>query len=143
MTCDHNTIRECLCLWFGSVQQFEEIMRDRVFHVFKGSSGRQSIPYLWILATRVPNLWSGIWLAVQTAYWSDIATTAAMTFLLLGTWLVTVPLWLRVLQLGMAPQPGRVKPPHLQVPVCSTYLYILNPRSLSPRKPPNPVVVAL
>mmetsp|Transcript_28719 Transcript_28719/g.67532 ORF Transcript_28719/g.67532 Transcript_28719/m.67532 type:complete len:515 (-) Transcript_28719:263-1807(-) len=97
MTCDHNTIRECLCLWFGSVQQFEEIMRDRVFHVFKGSSGRQSIPYLWILATRVPNLWSGIWLAVQTAYWSDIATTAAMTFLLLGTWLVTVPLWLRVL----------------------------------------------
>ncbi|CAE7838982.1 unnamed protein product [Symbiodinium sp. CCMP2592] len=97
MICDHYTIRECLCLWFGSVQQFEQIMQDRVFHVFKGSSGRQSIPYHWIVATGVPNLWSGIWIGVQTAYWSDIATTAAMTFLLLCAWLVTLPLWQRLL----------------------------------------------
>ncbi|CAE7364794.1 unnamed protein product [Symbiodinium natans] len=57
MACDHETIRECLCIWFGSVEEFDVIMRDRMAGVFQKSFCRHPLPYHWIVGATTPTLW--------------------------------------------------------------------------------------
>ena len=104
MLCDHETMRECLCIWFGSVAEFEKIMRDRVSAVFKESFRRCALPYRWIVGSTVPRSWSYIFILFQTAYAEDYAGTAAMCFISLGGLLSLTPLLLWLEQLGIPPQ---------------------------------------
>jgi len=58
MPCDRGLLEDCIRVWFGSTQEFEEVVRTRVYEAFASKMGRYNIPYLWIVGPTVPILWA-------------------------------------------------------------------------------------
>ncbi|CAE7780002.1 unnamed protein product [Symbiodinium sp. CCMP2592] len=105
MICDHETIGECLRIWFGSTSEFEQVIRDRVAPTFKQSFRKHPLPYNWILGATVPTLWISICNAVQAAHdGSDFL--ALQIFCNLSFWLAGFPILLHIERLGRASYRG-------------------------------------
>lgn len=96
MVCDHDTIRECLCTWFGSVADFEEVMRCRVSEVFQKHLKRHALPYHWILGITCVNCWGLLATIPPTIYFGDGLSAAVTMLLTLGFWLAVQPVLLLV-----------------------------------------------
>ncbi|CAE7210942.1 unnamed protein product [Symbiodinium sp. CCMP2456] len=60
MLCDHQVIRECVTTWFGSVAEFETVVRERVSKVFTDRFAKIPLPYTWLVAATIANFWMGI-----------------------------------------------------------------------------------
>lgn len=60
MLCDHQVIRECVTTWFGSVAEFETVVRERVSNVFTDRLANIPLPYTWLVATTIANFWACI-----------------------------------------------------------------------------------
>ncbi|CAE7501372.1 unnamed protein product, partial [Symbiodinium sp. CCMP2456] len=95
MICDHETIRECLRIWFGSTAEFEQVIRDRVAPTFQRSFWKHPLPYKWILGATVPTLWISVCNAMQAAHdGSDFL--ALQIFCNLSFWLAGFPVLLHI-----------------------------------------------
>eukprot|EP00439_Symbiodinium_sp_Y106_P049659 s294_g6.t1 len=60
MLCDYQVIRECVTTWFGSVADFETVVRERVSNVFTDRFTKVPLPYTWLVAATIANFWQGI-----------------------------------------------------------------------------------
>ena len=56
MTCDRIILEQCLEMWFGSVQAFNEFIQNELSLVFKKLT-TSTVPYTWIVAAGIPLLW--------------------------------------------------------------------------------------
>lgn len=91
MICDRAVMVECLRIWHGSVETFEELIRNRIRITLYRQLGGLLFPYCWQLVGGAPFLWGFADLVAARARagnWREAAYMAAGAF---GWWLLLFP----------------------------------------------------
>ncbi|CAE7666373.1 unnamed protein product [Symbiodinium pilosum] len=57
MLCDRKILAESVATWFGSVSDFETVVQEKVSVVFQEKFQKYPLPYVWMAAAAIPNIW--------------------------------------------------------------------------------------
>lgn len=82
IVCDREVIRKCVQDWFGSVEDFERLVRTRVRKALSSHLGGHFCPYPLLVVSALPLLWSGMDFAAARLLQKD--TSSALGFLVMG-----------------------------------------------------------
>ncbi|CAJ1363882.1 unnamed protein product [Effrenium voratum] len=90
--CDREILLECITLWFGSVESFEQCVQSKVSASLLSGLGSHALPYSWILAASSPFLWA--------------AADSAASLFRCGEWRIGLPYLLNGLAWWLAANPA-------------------------------------
>ena len=97
MLCDRKVVKECVKIWFGSQEAFEETVRSEVLETLMVVLSEEVFTNRWILCVTCPLLWAFMDLSASFSHWefilSEFWTYTSLNYLLEGLmiWLVAVP----------------------------------------------------
>ena len=102
MLCDRKVVKECVKIWFGSQEAFEETVRSEVLETLMVVLSEEVFTNRWILGVTCPLLWAFMDLSASFTHWvilSDFWKSTSLNYLLEGLmiWLVAVPSFKNVL----------------------------------------------
>ncbi|CAE7944843.1 unnamed protein product [Symbiodinium sp. KB8] len=80
LSCDREVVERCICIWFGSVEQFELFIVPLLRSTFEKELGQHTFPYIYFLVVFCPVVWAGMdltaghrwggfWMFQFTGYW--------------------------------------------------------------------------
>ena len=93
LLCDRKVVKECVKIWFGSQQAFEETVRSEVLEILMVVLSEEVFTNRWALGVTCPLLWAFMDLSASFSHWHFEWTHISLAFLLEGLmiWLVAIP----------------------------------------------------
>ena len=70
MLCDRKVVKECVKIWFGSQEAFEETVRSEVLETLMVVLSEEVFTNRWILCVTCPLLWALMDLSASFSHWS-------------------------------------------------------------------------
>lgn len=97
ISCDRQVIQACIIAWFGSLKEFEEFVQSDLAPRFRSSLGRVGVPYWWVVASQMPDLWCHLDLAIPYLRAGQWQLAASSLLAGLFAWLCVRPLAICIL----------------------------------------------
>ena len=96
LLCDRRVVKECVKIWFGSQEAFEDAVRSEVLDMLMVVLNEKVFTYTWILSVTMPLFWTFLDLSVSFAPLFPSATfweRPSVSLLIDGlvVWLLVVP----------------------------------------------------
>ena len=96
LLCDRRVVKECVRIWFGSQEAFEDAVRSEVLDILLVVLNEKVFTYTWVLSVTMPCFWTFLDLSVTWTPDSTFSTFwehTSVTFLIEGLvlWLLAFP----------------------------------------------------
>ncbi|CAE7587158.1 unnamed protein product [Symbiodinium sp. KB8] len=96
MSCDRKVVEQCICNWFGSIEEFEVFIVPLLRRTFENELGQHTFPYVYFLVVFCPVIWTGMdlslghrwghwWMFQLTGFWLGIMPSVAKVGLYLSS----------------------------------------------------------
>ena len=96
MLCDREVVKECVNIWFGSQEAFEETVRSEVLEILTINLSERVFTTTWVLAVSSPFIWT--FMDLSASVWNipwdaSLLTHHSFGFMIeaLAAWLVALP----------------------------------------------------
>ncbi|CAE7358451.1 unnamed protein product [Symbiodinium natans] len=93
--CDRELLQRCICVWFGSVETFEDSVSNTASAALVDQLGSNAFTYSWMLMLCCPFCWSNMDRIVANILVEDYKTVLELSLLTLVGWLCCAPVFIR------------------------------------------------
>ena len=96
LMCDRQIVKECVSIWFGSEEAFEDYVRSDVFDALLAGLHDQIFTRQWSLSVSIPILWAFLDFVVSHAFCCDTIGVIALSIDGLVLWFLCAPIFMDV-----------------------------------------------